>query len=213
MSKLFYKIVGMIVLFLVLSCGESKKPTTNLRNLPSYETELFKLYSYDKQARTKTIITGKKSIVFRNSREIWIDSPRILYSSSEDGKIVEIELKAKKGKVYYDSLNCEAWGSAVLIRKGEIRIETERIFWDQKKEKVYTQDEEKVILFKRTDPETEKESVIRIEGRNLLANLTMETVELEESTSEVPKFLFEDEEDKQGTESENAKKNTTSFKQ
>lgn len=177
------------------SCSSKDKPRRNTAMIvPTSESKLVKIYSYKMDnGFAKTIITSKGNIVYRNSKEVYLDKLRILHIIEENSKYKYIELSADKGKVNYKTLDCEAWSNAVIIRDKEVRIESERIFWSEGKKQFYTQGEEKVTLYKVLNPDDpEDNSMIRTIGTNLLADQGLKTIELEEGTTATPYKAIED---------------------
>ena len=180
----------MLVLLLIGCSDKEKQKSKDAIVLPTSESKLVKIYSYDDKGKVKTIITGLRNVVFRDSKEIWLDKLRVLHIGIEKKKKVYIQLTADKGKVNYKTFDCEAWSNAVIVRENEVRIETERLFWDHEEKKVYTKDEEKVVMYKRTNPDDPKDkSMIKTIGKNLKADDILKTVELEEAISATPQKI------------------------
>jgi len=181
---------SFFLLFLHTSCADDKPKPHEALVIPTSESKYLKIFSYDPQGKVRTIIMGKKNVVFRNSKEIWLDKIRVLHFVQEGDKVVHIQLTADKGKVNYKNFNCEAWSHAVVIRDKEVRIETERIFWNHEEKKIYTKDEEKVVLYKIVYPDDPNDqSMIKTIGKNLIADNSLKTIELDESVSATPRSV------------------------
>ncbi len=185
-------VIILLILF-IANCEEKKKlPRNKVLINPTSEAKLLKIFSYNSKGEVQTIITGLKNVVFRNSKEIWLDQIKVLHIDKENGKKVYIQLKADKGKVNYKTLDCEAWSHAVVIREKEVRIQTDRIFWNHQEKKIYTKDEKDVVIYKRVHPDDPNDlSMVKIIGKNLVGNNTLKTIELDRAITN-PSGMAED---------------------
>ncbi|MDH5680146.1 MAG: LPS export ABC transporter periplasmic protein LptC [Spirochaetota bacterium] len=178
-----------IIMLLVLSCDDDQKETVRKDVvIPTSESKLIKMYSYSKTGKIQTVISGQYDAIYRRSNEIWLDTVRLLHVAKSKGKTVFVELTADKGKVNYKTMNCEAWSNAVIIREKEVRVETHRIYWNDEQKKFYTKDEGQVTVFKLLRPNDPKDdSVIKVVGKNMVADNGLETIELDEAITATPK--------------------------
>lgn len=188
------KYTYIFLFILITNCHQiEKKKTITSHVIPTSESLLIKIFAYDKSNKLKTIITGKKHIIFRNSQEIWLDNIKIIHIYTEDNKTSYVQLTADKGKVNYKTYHSEAWQNAVIIRDKEIRIETERVYWNHDERKFYTKDEERVIIYKRQYLNNPNDNtIIKTVGKNLIANENLKTIQLEKSITSSPKKLIDE---------------------
>ena len=178
-----------ILMLILISCED--EPNEKVRKdvvIPTSESKLIKMYSYTKTGKVQTVISGQYDAIYRNSNEIWLDTVRLLHIAKSKGKDVLVELTADKGKVNYKTMNCEAWSNAIIIREKEVRVETHRIYWNDEQKKFYTKDEGKVTIFKVLHPKNPKDdSVIKVVGKNMVADNGLETIELDDAITATPK--------------------------
>mgnify|MGYP000178632728 CR=1 FL=1 len=189
----------LILLFGINSCHKDKQINRSSKIIPpSSESKLVKLYSYDLKGHTKTIITGQNSVVFKNSKEIWVDKLRVLHILYKKNRKKEIyvELISDKGIINYKTLDCEAWGNVVLKKDKEVRIETERVYWNHKKKVFKTEEDKEVVSYKRLHPENPNDtSQIRQISKKLEVDVSLnpikgdKTVRVEEGVTIIPKPL------------------------
>ncbi len=193
----------LILLFGIHSCHQDKQINRSSKIIPpSSESRLVKLYSYDLKGNTKTIITGQNSVVFKNSKEIWVDELRVLHILYKKNRKKEIyvELTSDKGIINYKTLDCEAWNNVVLKKNKEVRIETERVYWNHRKKVFKTEEGKEVVSYKRLHPEDDNDtSQIRQISKKLELDVSLnpikgdKTVRVEEGVTIIPKPLQKNE--------------------
>ncbi|GMT48585.1 MAG: hypothetical protein IEMM0008_0124 [bacterium] len=193
----------LILSLVISSCHKNRQIQRSTRIIPpSSESKLVKLNSYDPKGNIKTIITGQKSTIFKNSKEIWVDKLRVLHILYKKNRkdVVYVELTSDKGIINYKTLDCEAWSNVVLKRDKEVRIETERVYWNHKKKIFKTEDEEEVVSYKRLHPEDPNDSTqIRQISKKLEVDVSLNpikgdrTVKVDEAITIYPKSLRKDE--------------------
>ncbi len=193
----------LVLLLVMSSCHKDRQVNRNATIIPpSSESKLVKLNSYDPKGNIKTIITGQKSTVFKNSKEIWVDKLRVLHILYQKNRkdAVYVELTSDKGIVNYKTLDCEAWSNVVLKRDEEVRMETERVYWDHKKKIFKSEEEEEVVSYKRLHPNDPNDtSQIRQISKKLEVDVSLNpikgdrTVKVEEGVTIIPKSLQKDE--------------------
>ncbi len=116
----------------------------------------FAQYIYDnKTNKPKIILKGKIARFFSSKGRVELIKVTILYQKPGEEK----KKKTDKKKIKLSQLTCEemtiyerkklyeARGNVVIISKNGIRLETEKIFFDEKNEKLYTEKDEKVNIY------------------------------------------------------------------
>jgi len=192
------KYLFFFIILFQIGCNFAKDKPRRTKGIviPTSESKLIKINSYDNYGNIKTIITGQRNVIFRDSKEILVDKIRILHILKEKGKDVFVQLMADNGKVNYKSLDCEAWGNAVIVRDKEVRIETEMVFWNHKEKIFRSHKDDKVIIFKKVHPDDPNDkSMIKTIGKNLIVDNSLKnikTVELDETVSATPQSLTKD---------------------
>jgi hypothetical protein len=79
------------------------------------------------------------------------------------------------------------------LRENEVRIETERLLWNQSEKKVYSKDEEKVIIYKRNNPnDPDDMSMVKSVGKNLVADNNLKHIYLDSAISSPPSSISDD---------------------
>ncbi len=184
------KVICITIILILISCDDEVSNKKDILVIPTSEAKFLKIFRYDDKGGVEIVITGLKNVIFRDSKEIWLDKIRVLYLSKEGDKDVSIQLKADKGKVNYKTLNCEVWSNAVVLRENEVRIETERLFWNHSEKKVYSKDEGKVVIYKRNKPNDPNDmSMVKSVGKNLVADSNLKHIYLDSAITSPPSSI------------------------
>lgn len=139
MNKSFIILILLVILLALTSCEfgydeeEGDYNNGKLEKLPASISHNVKIIIYDKNGEENAVIYGDKA---EFEDEVKIDNMKVLFKSEEEGEIKYSELVSDYGEIKLGS-NIEAWGNVVLIKKGEFRLETEKIFWNKGSYKDY----------------------------------------------------------------------------
>lgn len=134
----------LLVLFWALAsgCGEKIKPTVipglDSKTLPQQESWNSTVMLSD-SGKTRAVIYAGRIREFENPRETLLDLNITVHFYGEDGKETSV-LTARGGKVDEMTNNLEASGDVLVVSNDSTRLRTERLFWDNKRQRVHTSD-------------------------------------------------------------------------
>jgi LPS export ABC transporter protein LptC len=125
---------------------------------PSSSHSDFSLYSYDNRTNMPSaIIKAKKAVFFRVQKTIFLTKVTAFYKKyyfTSEGQIDHkktrlTQLTCDKAEIDQAEKIFTGMGNVVVISKDGIRLETKKIFYDEKKNMLYTDKKEKVIIYNK----------------------------------------------------------------
>ncbi len=159
----------LIIIFNFLSCEGQKFDPLKKQQVqeekysgPSSVHYNFSQYVYDdKTHKPKVIIKGKIARFFKQKGRVELVNVTVLYqkpdnkedskkqsNKNEDKKKIKLtQLTCEEMTIYESKKLYEGRGNVVIISKNGVRLETEKIYFDEKNEKLYTEKDEKVNIY------------------------------------------------------------------
>ena len=158
------KYILLILSLFLLSCEDKEfnayritKKKVKTYTGPSSVHYNFAQYAYDRGTnKPKVIVKGEIAKIFRHKSEIHLTKATIFYR-----KYYAKKAKKKERRVKLTQLTCDraiiyerkklfiGEGNVVVISRNGIRLETKKIYYDERENKLYTDPQERVVIYNK----------------------------------------------------------------
>ncbi len=139
---------------------------------PKIVSNQFYQIFYNDLGERELIVYGQTERFYQNKNEIHLkDVQALILNHISENEVREIMIEADNGKLDLNTRNGEVWGNVVIIRENEVRIETNRLVWNNSLKKLYSEENEEVIIYKNDGTITK--------GKSLVAENDLSVIEIE----------------------------------
>ena len=140
--KLFCTLMVWIVTLLFIGCEEKTQPsvisTIDSRTLPQQESWNSTIIVSDSGHINAVIVAGYIHVSELNQQTLMSQGVKVRFFSRE-GKLTSV-LTSEEGSVDESTNNLEARKNVVVISSDSSRMKTERLFWDNQRQLIFTPD-------------------------------------------------------------------------
>jgi LPS export ABC transporter protein LptC len=148
--KLFFVAVSLMLLF--AGCEEKIKPSVldNLSNavLPTQESWNSTVTFFD-SGTVRAVLKAGHISVYENSKQTLLDGGVHLDFFDEYGRHSSV-LTSESGKADESTNNLEAIGNVVVTSDSGVVVRTQHMYWDNKRQKIYSDDFVRITSPKET---------------------------------------------------------------
>lgn len=177
MRHLHVVMVSLVVGLALVGCEEKIKPSVlpgiDSQSLPQQESWNSKIVLSD-SGRVKAMIYATYVRVFQSPAETHLLDGMKVHFYAEDGKESSV-LMAQSGKVDENTKNLEATGDVLVVSADSTRLQTEKLYWDNKRQIVYTTEFVRIISSKEhlqgygfeSDQHLQRYRIFRVSGKTV----------------------------------------------
>jgi LPS export ABC transporter protein LptC len=143
LKKIFALLLPALIIFSVSGCGKSTKiqpklPVSgSIEDIPNFVMEGFKMKSTDK-GKVKWEITARAAQIFELKKKAYAQSVIMVHHDETDKKTI---LYGDRAEINTDTNFMVITGNVKAVSSEGAIIQTQKLFWDDKLKKMYTDDE------------------------------------------------------------------------